>query len=390
MAAIKMTGLSELIGLIHDAGLTPASWPESIDRIRVAMSGTAALLFTPQHAPEAGGMAISSQLSADVMEHCAGMHRQMEQRLHAGGGMKRKFLIPGTVATDEDLSSRQSLADGTNYRNLLASANFTRLCTSLIVGPGSATVPATVISIFRGLDAPPFGRGAKNLLRLLVPHLSRSLALMYRLREAEQTLAASLAALDKMACGVVLFGRLGTVVHSNRLASALLAENDGVGLEGKLQQGPRLAAASEALGAGLNRLVAGAVSAASAERCCAAHGMRLPRKSGRAPIVIGISPLPLHRKFECNAEPALAIGFLFDSALSPLPDAHLLAETYGLTPAETRLVGELCSGLTLGRIGECHGVSTETLKSQLKSIFAKTGMRRQMEVVRLANLLAIT
>lgn len=387
MAQITTKELSELVGLIHEAGLEPALWPKSIDRIRLAMTSTAALLFTPQHDLEAGGIAIPANLSAEVMARYAEKHHQLD--LWTQAGVKRKLFVPGTVATDDDLVPRRLLLSSPYYREFLEPANISRLCTSVIFGQDEPATLPTVISIYRGLDAPPFGAGAKNLLRLLMPHLSRSLGLMYRLRGAEQKLAASLIALDKLGCGIVLFGQHGNVVHANQMASALLAENDGLALEGKLPHGPRLSTSSEVRTTSLNRLVTGAVSPSSTESCIAPHGMRLPRNSGRPPIVINISPLPPNHEFECGTGQVLAIGFLFEATLSTQPDTRLLAEIYGLTAAETRLISELCSGWALGQISEHHGVSTETLKSQLKSIFAKTGMHRQIEVVRLASALVI-
>ena len=387
MAQITTKELSELVGLIHEAGLEPALWPESIDRIRLAMTGTAALLFTPQHDLEAGGIAIPANLSAAIMARYAEKYHRLD--LWTQAGVKRKLFVPGTVATDDDLVPRRLLLSSPYYREFLEPANISRLCTSVIFGQDEPAILPTVISIYRGLDAPPFGAGAKNLLRLLMPHLSRALGLMYRLRGAEQKLAASLAALDKLGYGIVLFGQHGNLVHANQMASALLAEHDGLVLEGKPPHGPRLSTSSEVRTTSLNRLVTSAVSPSSTESCIAPHGMRLPRKLGRPPIVINISPLPPNHEFECGTGRVLAIGFLFDATLSTQPDTRLLAEIYGLTAAETRLIGELCSGWALGQIGEYHGVSTETLKSQLKSIFAKTGTHRQIEVVRLASALAI-
>lgn len=385
MALIKTQALSELIGIIHDAGLMPTLWPEAIERLCAALSGSAALLCTPQHTPEGGGMVIPIHLSGAAKAACTSLHHQLALVMQTRGGSK--LLAPGMVLTDEDSCLRRLLPCGN--RKFLWPATISRLCTATIFGPDKALVPPAVISIFRGLDAPPFGRAERNLLRLLISQLARSLRLMYRLRDAERQLAASLAVLDKLVCGVVLFDRQGNIVHANWRAGSLFEENDGVTLEERFPHGPRLTAASESLTASLHRLVTDAVSASGAETGQTSHGLRLPRKSGGPPIVLALSPLPPHHVLMPGTEQALAIGFLIDTDLSSPPDTGLLAAIYGLTPAESRLVGELCSGLAPRDIGERHGVSTETLKSQLKSIFAKTGMRRQVEVVRLAGTLSL-
>lgn len=387
VAHIKTKDMSELIGLIHDAALAPSLWPESINRIRVALSGSAALLFTPQHDPGTGGFAIPENLSADLMARYAEKYHRID--LWTQAGVKRKLFIPGTVASDEDLVPRQILIDSPYYREFLEPANISRLCTSVIFGEDEPAVLPTVISIYRGVDAQPFGPGAKSLLRLLIPHLSRSLALMYRLRDAEQKLTASLAALDKIPNGVVLFGQHGNVVHTNAAASTLLAQNDGIGFETRRTTGRYLTTSSNARNAVLTRLVDNAISPSNVETCTTPRGMRLPRWSDRPPIVISVSPLPPKHQFENVDGQALAIGFLFDSGLPRQPDPQLLQDTYGLTPAEIRLVCHLCDGWVLGKIAHHLGLSTETLKSQLKNVFIKMGASRQIEVINLASALSI-
>jgi DNA-binding NarL/FixJ family response regulator len=54
---------------------------------------------------------------------------------------------------------------------------------------------------------------------------------------------------------------------------------------------------------------------------------------------------------------------------------------YGLTAAETRLASMLMEGLALEQIATRLGVSRNTLRSQLRQIFRKTGTRRQAELV---------
>jgi DNA-binding CsgD family transcriptional regulator len=56
---------------------------------------------------------------------------------------------------------------------------------------------------------------------------------------------------------------------------------------------------------------------------------------------------------------------------------------HGLTPAESHLVGELANGLTLDQIARRFQVTKNTVRDQLKSVFAKTGIRRQAELIRL-------
>ena len=65
--------------------------------------------------------------------------------------------------------------------------------------------------------------------------------------------------------------------------------------------------------------------------------------------------------------------------------ATRLERAYGLTPAETRVALHLADGGTVAGYAEAGGLSVGTVRSQLKSIFAKTGARRQSDLVRIAG-----
>ena len=75
--------------------------------------------------------------------------------------------------------------------------------------------------------------------------------------------------------------------------------------------------------------------------------------------------------------------FLIRGDDKPPVNATRLQMVFGLTPAETRLAEHLVGGKSLAEIGEQLKLSRETLKSQLRSLFAKTDTRRQGELVAL-------
>jgi len=75
--------------------------------------------------------------------------------------------------------------------------------------------------------------------------------------------------------------------------------------------------------------------------------------------------------------------FLVRAEERPPVDSVRLQVLYGLTPAETRLAEHLALGENLEEIGERFRLSRETLKSQLRSLFAKTRTGRQSELVAL-------
>ncbi|MCM5571425.1 helix-turn-helix transcriptional regulator [Burkholderiaceae bacterium FT117] len=71
---------------------------------------------------------------------------------------------------------------------------------------------------------------------------------------------------------------------------------------------------------------------------------------------------------------------------APVPSAGWLAEAFGLTAAETRVLDALAS-FDRGRDAASHlGISQHTLKDHLASIYAKTGCNRKAQLFRLLGL----
>jgi len=68
-----------------------------------------------------------------------------------------------------------------------------------------------------------------------------------------------------------------------------------------------------------------------------------------------------------------------------------IRESFGLTPAETRLAARLKDGLTLKESAEDLNVSLNTVRNQLRAVFEKMGLNRQSDLVRaLAQLSALS
>ncbi len=84
--------------------------------------------------------------------------------------------------------------------------------------------------MYRGFNVPNFSLEDKQKLSLLLPHLSRALGVMFKLRDAEFKVASTLAALDSVATGILLLGQGDGVVFANRAARSLLADEDGLAL----------------------------------------------------------------------------------------------------------------------------------------------------------------
>jgi len=118
-------------------------------------------------------------------------------------------------------------------------------------------------------------------------------------------------------------------------------------------------------------------------------GIRVPR-ADRNPIALNISALPEGNAFGAGADVARAIVFVTDTAQPAIVDTPMLKRLYSVTDAEARVAKALCSGGTLAEVAERLGVSEATVRTQLQSVFRKTGTARQPELVRLLLSLSST
>jgi DNA-binding CsgD family transcriptional regulator len=67
------------------------------------------------------------------------------------------------------------------------------------------------------------------------------------------------------------------------------------------------------------------------------------------------------------------------------PSERDLAEFLRLSPAESRLAVALLAGKKLGEVAIDFGVQITTLRTQLSSILRKTGVTRQVDLIRLLS-----
>ncbi|MFB8829783.1 helix-turn-helix transcriptional regulator [Azotobacter sp. CWF10] len=71
------------------------------------------------------------------------------------------------------------------------------------------------------------------------------------------------------------------------------------------------------------------------------------------------------------------------------PRASILVQLFKLSPAENRLAELLAQGLKPDECADALCVSINTVRSQLRAIFQKTGTSRQSELIGLIHRLAV-
>lgn len=107
----------------------------------------------------------------------------------------------------------------------------------------------------------------------------------------------------------------------------------------------------------------------------------------QAPSVLGkILPVPAAARNPFFGARAILLFSVL--APRPAPEPSTLMQAFGLSEAEARVAAHIASGSSPEEIAEHLNVSIHTVRTQLKSIFAKAKIGRQSELVALLSTLA--
>ena len=224
----------------------------------------------------------------------------------------------------------------------------------------------------RRAGAPPFKPADMARMEALVPHLRVALRLFDRLATGETEQRIYAGAVERMAVGVIMLDQAGKVVRLNPLASAILAERDGIALNGS-----RLtvddAAGARQLQAALTR-----------EPGAAPQTVRIARPSGAGDLclVMGEADAPEH--VSARGGPAKVL-FISDPGQPPSLSVDSIRQLLGLTQGEAAIAADVASGLSLADSAARLGISPNTARAHLRAIFSKTGMKRQSQLMHLIH-----
>jgi DNA-binding CsgD family transcriptional regulator len=385
---IDLEQYDELVHAIYAAALQPREWHAVLGRMSAAFDASASLLFTPLHSPAQGGFAFTHNIAPATVERWGA--KSIRDDLFIQRIVERGLLADGMAWNGDDLVPRAEAHASAFYKELWAPAGLSHGCMGVVFSGGDARQLPTATTLFRGPGAEPYTPAHAGLLRRLLTHLSRSLGVMYHLRDQQLHVAATLAALDQLPGAVVLLDATGRSTFVSRAADALLRRSDVVTTRPGAGDavGLRLAAPLRAQEAAFQALLRRALqplrdAGADGADAYFSDALVLTRPDGRPACVIHAAPLGASHGFDTGARAARAIVFLYelDSATRVRPE--LLCELFGLTLAEARAALQVLHGGRVPEMAERLGVSANTFKTQLRLAYEKTHTHRQADLLKL-------
>jgi DNA-binding CsgD family transcriptional regulator len=361
--------LSLLLGSLYDAAADPTLWGPFLQKLARHSGAHSAAIVMHRAGTGEGSYTVSSSWHLDP--EASRLYQEHYGPLDIWA-VRARLRPSGRVLTSGSLCRQSEFRVSEIYNDLMSRYNIEHGLFGMVE---NSPRRLAAVSLYRSASGPEFQASEIKVLELLSPHIRRAFKLHFQFSELKTEAAGFSAAFDMLATGVVVLGTKSEIVLVNRAANAIVAQNDGL-----LATGHGLRAERATESAELDRLIREAVSTAEGYGLGAGGGLLVSRRKG-APLQVLISPVP-SLQFDVS-QPLRAIVFINDPERKARPAHDILRAIFGLTPAECRVALLLGDGMSPREIAKLLVLSPNTVKSQVSTVYAKTGISSHAQLVRL-------
>jgi len=217
----------------------------------------------------------------------------------------------------------------------------------------------------------------RALVQMLLPHLKLAVDLHSQRDVMETERALYAGAVDRMLVGMVILDETGQIMKTTMVATDILKEGDGLNLaHGAIK------AIYQPENRKLQEIIRRALATAAKWEPGVVEAIAITRPSGRAKLGLIVRGIPLNVWSEGKRRPSVAV-MLRDPERKSVASQEILQDLFDFTPAEANLALLMTNGLALEEAADELNIRKNTARSQLRSIFSKTGVTRQTMLVRL-------
>ena len=367
-----------ILAALHEAALDPARWPGASAVIDEALGTHGSTLAS-------GDGEAQGDYRTHFMWTCLrGQRRQDLERLWLetyyplDEGVPRlrqrpfnRLIHIAGLYTEEELKTSESF-DILRTRAHAGNSIYVRLD-----GTGGSRL---LWQVNDPLDGEGWSSGQRDTIRHLLPHIRQTVHVQQTLARADALGATLTEMLDHSGMGIVQLDARGRIAAANDRARDVLRAGDGL-----FDEGGFLFARGPEEQDRLQALLARALPPFGANG--AGGSTSVSRSDGLPPLVLHVHPVgPQEADFQ--VWPVAALVLVVDPANGTAIDPAVAAEALGLTRMESRVAVLLAQGMTVHQIAAATGRKESTIRSHVKHMFAKHGLSRQAELVRLVQSVA--
>ncbi len=361
---LSTADFSAVVSDIYEASLSPAHWDLALTGL-VSRFGPArwdvAMLVWERVEPGGGRFVAASGVNQ--------MARAAYLQLYAGRNawsVRGHGLAPGSVVHSDQLIDRADFLQTPFFREFLVMFDMQVALVGALDKQGSDHLGLCL----PGPDNVPVTR-LQEAVGLLIPHIQRSVRIARRIGEAELSAAHSTAALDHAPSPVLLLTEQFELAYANPAGIKLIERYRLADSAGRIRLG------STVLHDRIRQL---------ADPACPRHceALRIAGGDGDevAAMAMRVNPERTGGAATANGPARLMVVAANNPTINE-EAIERLRDWFGLTHAEARLASVLADGGTIEDHCTLRGVSLNAGRFLLKGIFAKTGVSRQAQLVKL-------
>jgi DNA-binding CsgD family transcriptional regulator len=363
--------ISTLLGRIYDAAGDPTLWAPFIEELAGRTKSNSAALLVQVFDQGLYSLSNSWRLPEEFVRTYQEYYHGLDVWAEVVLSKPREYPS-AYVCTSQSLCPLPQLKKTEFYNDSLVHGGIEHGMFALLENSKSCLAS---VCLYRDRSGTEFAESELKILQFLGPHLKRAFSLHLKLSQLKSRSEGAESALDMLPTGVVFLGSKGEIILMNRSAAACVAESDGL-----LATRDGLRAERPGESSLLGRTVEQAVRTSNGSGVFAGGTVFVSRRM-RSPLQVQISPI--HNSLVQTSQKVAAVAFINDPLQARRPTKEVLHMLYGFTPAECRVALLLSDGRAPQEIAKMLSVTQNTVRSQIKSIFSKTGVRRQGELIRL-------
>ena len=235
------------------------------------------------------------------------------------------------------------------------------------------------IAILRGEESGGWSDGEIRVMDEILPHLKRALNIHSEFTHLRLKQDALLMGLDRLVIGLILYDRNAKPVYINPTARAIIKQHPALQV---LEDDLVLTNPDDEKNLRKTIIDAAEIDPEDSWKQSVAIGITHPDVESPLPLLV----TPMHAHLitsDLDYEGAKVAVFLSDPNLQQPISIDSLVSVYNLTPSEAQVAISLANGHSIDEIANRSNHSAHTIRSQLKSVFRKTGVSRQSELIKL-------
>jgi DNA-binding CsgD family transcriptional regulator/PAS domain-containing protein len=368
-----MTGeaeeLSALIGEIYDAALDPTLWPAAFDKVCAYTKSSQVSVAAQNTIHKTAEFYFASGLDQKYEQ----LYRQKYCKINPVFPtmiffeVEQAHWIPDVLPRDEFCRTRF-------FREWVGPQGF---MDGLFANVDKSATTCTLITLMRRVSDGLVDDELRRRFGLVIPHIRRAL-LIGKVIDHHKVEAAMLAdTLDGLASALFLVDGNGRIIHANASAHNMLSE-------GNVLRAPNGVLRTFDLRTD-QALLDIFTAASGGDAPIGVKGIAVPleARNGEAHIAHVLPLTAGARRRAGTTYRAVAAIFVRKAALDARSPFEVIAQRFGLTDTELRVLFSIIEVGAPAEVAEVLGVREGTIRTHLHRLFEKTQTNRQADLVRL-------